>query len=179
MRNTLQEALRQTTIQKYSFFVAGAPASQGSKRAIARIITEKGGRQRAVANLIEQDSDLKPWRFAISQVASLMRPSGWETDGFFTLSVIFFMRRPKTHYAVRGKVKRNAPLFHTSRKDCDKMVRAVGDALTGTCYDDDSMIVSINALKVYCTLGHEPGAWISVGRLDEESATAAVHLLVD
>lgn len=159
--------------------MAGAPASQGSKRAIARIVTEKGGRQRAVANLIEQDSDLKPWRFAISQVASLMKPSGWETDGLFTLGMVFFMPRPKTHYDARGGVKRNAPLFHASRKDCDKMVRAVGDALTGTCYDDDSMIVSINALKVYSTLGHEPGAWISVGRLDERSATAAVRLLVD
>jgi crossover junction endodeoxyribonuclease RusA len=175
----LQEALRQTTKQKYSFFVAGEPASQGSKRAIGRIIAGPDGRPRAVANMIEQDEKLKPWRHSIGQMGKLMLPKGWEMTGFFTLGVVFFLPRPKSHYASHGGLKASAPFFHSSRKDCDKMVRAVGDALTGVCYDDDSMIASITALKVYQTREHAPGAWIAIGRLDEQPASAAVGVLID
>jgi crossover junction endodeoxyribonuclease RusA len=175
----LLEALRQTTTHQYKFFVAGQPASQGSKTAMPRIIRDQSGRQRAIANMIEQDKNLKPWRFAVAQVAKLMLPSDWKTDGVFMLGVIFFLQRPKTHYAANGSLKRNAPVFHAQHKDCDKMIRAIGDALTGTCYDDDALIVSVTGLKLFSTPEHQPGAWISVGRLDEQAASAATRLLID
>ncbi len=175
----MQEVLRQTTTQKFNFFVSGAPASQGSKTAFARIIKDASGKQRAIANVVEQDKSLHQWRHAIGQVARLMKPSGWKTDGLFTVSVVFYLPRPKVHYRTTGALKPGAPVFHEGRKDCDKMYRAVGDALTEICYDDDSMIVSISGVKLYCTSTHDPGAWISVGRLDEHSAAAAVNALMD
>lgn len=177
-KSTLLEALHQTTTQQFRFFVPGEPASQGSKNAIARIGRGKDGRPQAFANLVEQDKKLKPWRQSIGNMASLMLPSGWQTDGFYWLRTTFLLPRPKMHYSTKGGLKTSAPTFHSARKDCDKMVRAVGDALAGICYDDDSMVVSIEAVKLYESQSHGVGAWISVGRLDEGSASQAVLALI-
>jgi len=37
----------------------------------------------------------------------------------------------------------------TTRPDLDKLVRAVGDALTGIIYEDDSQVVLVRARKQY------------------------------
>jgi Holliday junction resolvase RusA-like endonuclease len=49
--------------------------------------------------------------------------------------------------------------------DLDKLIRAVGDSLTGTVITDDSRIVRISARKLYAE-GIEPGATISVKSLN-------------
>lgn len=179
MKHTLDEVLRQTTTTKFSFFVPGEPASQGSKNAIPRIVTGKDGRPKALVNMVEQDTDLKPWRNSIANMAKLMLPSTWQTEGCFTLGIIFFMSRPKYHKNHEGEVRDDAPLLHSKRKDWDKMARAVGDALTGVCYDDDSMIVSGHVTKVYSIGSLGPGAWIAVGRLDEQAASQAVLQVIE
>ena len=177
--NTLSEALQQTTIAKYSFFVTGNPACQGSKTAFGRVVKDKGtGKPKAIVNMVEQDKGLDEWRRNISNVAGLMLPNNWELEGLFALKVLFYLPRPKLHLSTSGLIKPTAPVFHSQRKDYDKLLRAVGDALTGTCYQDDSMIVFGSAMKFYVPEERQTGAWISVSRLDEKEASRlALELL--
>lgn len=171
-KNTLSEVLQQTTTRKYSFFVAGKPASQGSKTAFGRVVRDKNtGKPKAIVNMVEQDKGLDEWRRNIENVAKVFLPSGWETEGLFVLKVLFYLPRPKIHYTSLQCVKPKAPVFHSQRKDYDKLLRAVGDALTGVCYQDDSMVVSGTGMKFYVPEDREMGAWISIARLDEEEAS--------
>jgi crossover junction endodeoxyribonuclease RusA len=128
--------------------------------------------------MVEQDKSLDSWRTNVGNVAKLMLPDNWETQGIFVLKVLFYLPRPKIHYSVSGQIKPNAPVFHAQRKDYDKLLRAIGDSLTGICYQDDSMIVSGSAMKFYTPQDRESGAWISVARLGEEKASRlALELL--
>ena len=130
-------------------------------------------------NMVEQDRDLPEWRHSVAQMARLMKPADWSKQGIFLLSSIFYLPRPKCHFNARGDLKRGAPVFHSNRKDCDKMLRAIGDALTEICYEDDSLVVFASALKVYCSpTGDGEGARISVARLDEALASSGVQAIL-
>ena len=78
------------------------------------------------------------------------------------LTVIFYMPRPKGHYGTgrnEGKLKSSAPLFPTSVPDIDKLVRSTLDGMTeGGAFRDDSQVVSLYALKTYCSQDQTPGA---------------------
>lgn len=177
-KNTLSEVLQQTTTKEFSFFVAGKPACQGSKTAFGRIGRDKTGKQRVFVNMVEQDKGLDEWRMTAGNVARVMLPNAWELEGLFVLKVIFYLQRPKSHYGSKGELKIKAPVFHSQIKDYDKLLRAIGDSLTGICYKDDSMIVSGSGMKFYVPEGRETGAWISVARLDEQEASRlALELL--
>ena len=67
--------------------------------------------------------------------------------------ITFYMKRPKSHYRT-GKfsnmLKKDAPLYHTSKPDIDNMIKFIMDCCTGILYKDDSQVHSINASKVYC-----------------------------
>jgi crossover junction endodeoxyribonuclease RusA len=84
------------------------------------------------------------------------------TEGFepidepLELSVIFYLPRPKT--ATRD--------FPAVMPDLDKLIRAVGDSLSGLVYVDDSRIVSISAQKRYADY-RGPGAFILVNTLPD------------
>ncbi len=56
------------------------------------------------------------------------------------MRVSFYLARPAS------KSKKAYP---TVKPDLDKLVRAVGDALTGICFEDDSAIVHCDARKYY------------------------------
>jgi Holliday junction resolvase RusA-like endonuclease len=81
---------------------------------------------------------------------------GWELlDEPLELSVIFYLPRPKT--ATRK--------FPAVMPDLDKLIRAVGDSLSGLVYVDDSRIIAISAQKRYAD-DRDPGALIRVNTLD-------------
>ena len=174
-KSTLAEILRQTTTRKYEFFVTGTPACQGSKTAYGRIGTDKNtGQKRCFCNMVEQDKGLHEWRASVGGVAKLMLPDDWQTDGLFMLKALFYLPRPKVHYSTSGKLKPSAPVFHSQIKDYDKLLRAIGDSLTGVCYDDDCMVVYGTGFKLFVPEGRRPGAWVSVSRLDEQEASRLV-----
>jgi crossover junction endodeoxyribonuclease RusA len=158
--------------QRFSFFVSGKPETQGSKSAFGRIYTDKYGKQRVAVAMAEQSRGLYGWRSSIGKVALLMRPKDWQTSGLFSLSVIFYMPRPKAHFNSKGELKANAPVFHAKLGDADKLLRACGDALTKICYDDDSLIVAISSVKLFCNPSDGPGAHVSISRLHEQGARA-------
>jgi crossover junction endodeoxyribonuclease RusA len=56
------------------------------------------------------------------------------------LTVTFFFKRPASK-------SKNA--FMVVRPDLDKILRAIGDSLTGICFDDDSQITDVCASKRY------------------------------
>lgn len=81
-----------------------------------------------------------------------------------TLEVVFYMERPATITVS----KRPHPVLPP---DIDKLVRAVGDALSDArVWGDDSQVVKLVAFKRYAD-NHEQGAFISVSTLDENETT--------
>lgn len=129
-----------------SFFVAGTPAPQGSKR----IVQPKG---HARPMLIEMSKKLGPWRTAVAVAAARERTRlGMPIDVPLRLDITFWFRRPK--YS-----KFPAPLL-----DLDKLVRAVNDGLqAGGLIANDRMITTIgNARKRWTIDDGASGARITL-----------------
>ncbi len=108
--------------------VLGDPASQGSHAVInGRIVQVNSAKH-------------KRWRNAVSFAAlDLIGPDFELIDEPVELSVIFYLPRPKT--ATRE--------FPAVMPDLDKLIRSVGDSLSGTVIRDDSRIIAIHAQKLY------------------------------
>jgi crossover junction endodeoxyribonuclease RusA len=129
-----------------AFDVLGRPAPQGSKKSI--------GNNR----FIESSKFLPAWRFAVRDAAEhAVTVSGWvRVAGPVELEVMFYLDRPSS-------VKRPHP---TVPPDLDKLIRGVGDSLTGVVYDDDSQVIRTLAWKVYAD-AREPGAFVRVNELSQ------------
>jgi len=127
------------------FFVAGDPASQGSKR----IVQPQGARH---PRMIEQSKKLGPWRTAVAAEAMVARqrlPAVIMRPVYLLAS--FRCRTPK-------KPTRPYPSL-----DLDKMVRAVGDALVhGQLLGDDRQIIDLMATKRWCREGEDAGCTITL-----------------
>jgi Holliday junction resolvase RusA-like endonuclease len=131
-------------------FVAGIPAPQGSKRHVG------GGA------LVESSAAVGDWRTVIAWTAAneYKDESGQRLAplaGAVVLAVEFVMPRPKS------LPKRKPTPPHTKRPDVDKLLRAVGDAMTGVVWADDSHIVEMTGTKRYAELDEQPGAHLLVG----------------
>jgi Holliday junction resolvase RusA-like endonuclease len=122
------------------FFVAGIPVSQGS------LTHNKQG-----FGYYANDIQLKAWRKSIAYAAKQLCKVPLEED--VTLYLIFTLPKGKT-------VKRQFP---TVRPDLDKLVRAVGDSLTGIAYVDDSQVTALIANKRYENLLWDCGVHIYIG----------------
>ncbi len=143
----------------YSFFAAGKPAPQGSKK-VHRYV--KG---RAI--LGESSAAVNPWRAVISISAHKLQPAQWHAKLPVSLTLTFVFARPKSHFRANGNLKGNAPQHCVKRiGDLDKLCRAVFDALTGIAYDDDSQVFSLQAERRY-VVGNEPqGVHITITTID-------------
>ena len=138
------------------FFVSGEPAAQGSMRAFV----VKG---RAV--MTHNSKGVKPWRDAVAESALA---AGWNEplDCAVELTVTFFYVRPATHYGKKGLRPSASAYPEKAGKDLDKLVRAVGDALTGIAWRDDRRIVRCIAAREW---GPRPGAAIAIKALTGEN----------
>jgi crossover junction endodeoxyribonuclease RusA len=135
------------------FEVAGVPQPQGSKT----IKRTKGGG----AVVREDNPATEPWRNAVAAAAINAMEGGELLAGPLLLWVEFRFPRPKAHYGTgrnAGALKASAPHWCTTRPDLDKLVRAVGDAITGVVCVDDCQLVEVEAVKVY----DPPGARVCV-----------------
>lgn len=122
-----------------SFRVYGRPAPQGSKKSVGR------------GRFVEASKYLPAWRSAVKLAAEENKPETLLSDAV-TVEVVFYLEKPKT-------VKRELP---TVPPDCDKLLRGIFDAMTGTIYEDDAQICKIVAFKRYATPDNPPGAFITV-----------------
>jgi len=131
-----------------SFFVAGVPIPQGSMKAV----TVKG--KKFTQLISDNGALLNPWRGKVVNVATLARNvHGWPTNytGAVQLSCRFILPMP----SARPAAARRAGIDVCRVKpDLDKLMRAIGDALTiADILDDDSRIVQAHLAK-YEVLEH-------------------------
>jgi len=135
----------------HSFFVAGDPRPQGSKR----LVRLRNGR----TAMIDASKGLKPWRIEIARQAQ--RHSQRLSDDV-RVDMLFVFARPKSHFNSRGELRPNAPR-RPRKLDLDKLARAVCDALTGVAYDDDRQVAILVAERRYTdSEEHQQGVRISV-----------------
>ena len=123
-----------------SFFVEGTPRPQGSKRSLGKGI------------MVEQSRHLKPWRERVFWAAKEQQPQ--LLSGPALVNCQFFFHRPKSHFGVgknKDRLKLSAPIYPANRNagDIDKLCRAILDALTGICFEDDSQVVALKASKQF------------------------------
>jgi len=132
-----------------AFDVVGRPAPQGSKKSI--------GNNR----FVETSKFLPAWRKDVRLAAEhAVTVNGWVTaSGPVELEVMFYLDRPSSV----STVKRPYPIV---APDTDKLLRAVGDSLSGVIYEDDAQIIRVLAWKVYADT-RVPGAFIRVNELSQ------------
>lgn len=140
-----------TTVQ---FIVDGlSPQAKGSKT----LRKTKDGRQ----FLAEAAPKLKPWMRMIIKEAAAMQAEVGTLDG--PLMVVAEFRFPIAQ-ARRGLRR----CWKTSAPDLDKLVRALGDALTQSkLIHDDARICALNVWKV--ETDQWPGVIVTVRTLDDRS----------
>jgi crossover junction endodeoxyribonuclease RusA len=139
-----------------SVFVPGVPVPKGSSRAF---VNKHTGR----AIVTAANSKTKPWQQAVAGVVGeLIADAPMFPHEPVCVSLEFVMPRPKSQYSKKG-LKPNAPYWHTTKPDKDKLARAVGDALTWAgLWKDDSQDCCGNVVKRY---GERPGVNIRVAEL--------------
>ena len=94
-------------------------------------------------------------------------------DGPLRLRAVFVFPRPATHFGTgrnAGRLKPSAPVYCRTRPDVDKLLRAIGDAITGVVFRDDARVVDVAAEKHY---GAPPCAHIEVEELEPDEDRAA------
>lgn len=144
-------------ISRVEFTVLGLPAPQGSKM----VVQQKGRRPR----VIEDNPDTKPWRQAVAAAALAAMDGRQLRSGPLQLRAVFVFPRPAGQFGTgrnHGRLKPSAPLYCRTRPDVDKLLRAVGDALTGIVFRDDAQLVIVQAEKHY---GEPPCAHVVVEEL--------------
>jgi Holliday junction resolvase RusA-like endonuclease len=137
---------------RIDFRVDGVPAPQGSKT-----VARTGDR----SYVREDNPALEPWRNAVAAAARQAMDGRELLAGPLLLYALFTFPRPKSHYRTgrrAGELKATAPQWCTTRPDVDKLLRAVGDAITGIVCVDDAQFAEVEAFKEYGS----PGLDVSV-----------------
>jgi len=134
-----------------TFFVPGRPRPKGSTRAFA-YKDKRTGKTRA-ATIASNSEALDGWESRIFDMARqfFLAPT---TDPV-EVSLAFYLLRPRSHFRANGTLKPSAPDYPTGKPDLDKLVRGALDPLTGVAYRDDSLIVALQAEKLYAWDGRE------------------------
>lgn len=124
------------------FTIYGKPAQQGSKSAFM---------QNGKIRMIEQnDSRKREWRQSVVCAGQEAMNGRDRIVGPVRLEVTFFFRRPKSHYGSGKKsttLKSSSPKYHSQTPDLDKLVRNIGDSLTGVVVFDDSQVCILVARR--------------------------------
>jgi len=143
------------------FTVYGVAQPKGS----AKAFMPKGARFPVVTN---DNTQGRGWQQLVADGASrAIAECGWRLlDDAVRLSVAFSLPRPKK-YQRRGVEPR-----HVTKPDLDKLTRAVGDALTGVAWRDDSQVVELMTTKRYAAIDAPPSVEVWV-----DAAATPVHSL--
>ncbi len=125
----------------HEFRVMGTPEPQGSARAFVR-------GKRAI--ITSDNKDLSAWRQAVRYEAQRYVeehkiPCASRKMEAVRLEAVFRFHRPTS---ISKRIQ-----LHNKRPDLDKLLRAIGDALTGIVYEDDGQIDRIAGYKKYAKEG--------------------------
>lgn len=114
------------------FTVLGRPQPKGSGNWIPSRSTGKP--------FLKRSSSDRAWESLVALAAQEYAPADGPWDEPVTLDVDFFIPQPKSR-----KGQRYCP----TKPDLDKLIRSIGDAITGVLIVDDARIVSVLAVKRY------------------------------
>lgn len=118
--------------------------------------------------MIEDNPMTEPWRATVAARATAAMNGRELRTGPLRLRATFVFARPASHFGTgrnEGRLKASAPLYVRKRPDVDKLLRAIGDALTGIVFRDDAQIVDVRAEKHF---GQQPCAHVVVEELAVE-----------
>lgn len=110
------------------FTIEGTPRPQGSKRHVGNGI------------MLEESKYVANWRAFAKLKATQLNCQRIEKPQAIEVRAVFYFDRPKKHYRANGQLRDDAPTFHTSKPDGEKLMRALLDAITGVCFHDDSQV---------------------------------------
>ena len=119
-----------------TFFVQGDPKGQPRARACVR------GKHAGVYDPGTADG----WKLAVAD--------GWrqqdrkEFAAAVRLNLVFYFRRPKSHFRTDGTLKPGAPKQHLSKPDADNLAKAVMDQLTRLrAWADDRLVCTLTVRR--------------------------------
>ena len=128
-----------------TFFVAGTPVPQGSKKGFSR-------KNSSFVQIVDDNKMLlHPWRQQVARVAFSVFAFRGPVDGACRVDAAFVLPKPPS-------VRRALP---SVPPDLDKLLRAVFDGITeaGNVWPDDSRVVEAHTTKVY---GTAPGVHVTI-----------------
>lgn len=157
-------------IETINFFVEGNPVTQGSMNSFRGRIVHSHAKS------------LKDWRRDIAISTQMAMPRKWKPlDDGVELTITFYLDRPKSHFNKKGTLNAEGKRHtYPTRKrkgggDLDKLVRAVGDAISGESIDglivgqaisDDARITDLHIRKRWAEdIDTEPGALITISEM--------------
>lgn len=153
--------LPDVTIQRiplHTFHALGKPKGQPRPRAFVR------GKRAAVYD----PGTAENWKGDVARACSALE--GARLHAPLSVTLTFFMPRPKSHFGSRGTLKASAPRFmHDGRPDADNLAKAVLDALTGIgAWIDDEQVCELTVRKYWEQPGENPqGCVIRMAELRE------------
>lgn len=161
MRNTIPE----TTIQRtplHAFRANGIPKGQPRPRAFVR-----GGRA-----AVYDPGTAEGWKSCIAVACAEIE--GALIAAPLSVTLTFFLPRPKSHFRTNGMLKPSVPAFiHDGKPDADNLAKAVLDALTGIrAWADDDQVCELVVRKYWESdhngaQSHPPGCAIRISELRE------------
>ena len=158
------------------FTVIGRPQQRGSKKvglvpARGGGFIEKNGRPIVVAR--DANDNSKAWMDSVKLAAS-QAYRGELIRSPVHLLVKFYFKRPQSHYGTGSRtseLKKSAPSYHAQSPDLDKLVRCLGDALTGIVYFDDRQVCGTVSQREWTTTTER--AEVIIRSLESTSAKAS------
>lgn len=132
------------------FVVNGRPQQRGSKQAV--LIPKRGGgfvekNGRPIVAAKDDNPNSKEWMGQVRDAAHAAY-AGELLNGPVRLTVAFYFKRPKSHFRTgrnSSLLRDDAPRWHAGTPDLDKLIRAIGDSLTGVILHDDKQIAAFGA----------------------------------
>lgn len=139
--------------------IYGTPQPAGSKRGFYR-----GGK----VIVTDDNAKSRPWKNLVTDACRQVY-DGPLLEGALTVTMVFFMVRPKGHYGSgknSAKLKPSAPAWPTSKPDVLKLARGTEDALTGVLWKDDAQTAMLRLQKQYAEDGR-PRCVVTVAQMGE------------
>jgi Holliday junction resolvase RusA-like endonuclease len=113
--------------------------------------------------MLEASRRVMPWRAVVAACAA--EAGVGMCDGDVSIDISAYWVRPASHLRADGRLKLSAPP-RPGYADCDKLARAVCDALAGIAYRNDRQVAQLSVARMWCKDGQPQGAKIIVKKLD-------------
>lgn len=135
------------------FFVHGTPTTQGSKSLM---------RVRGRVMMIETSKGLHAWRSAVASAA--VQAGTKISEGDVWVDITAYWVRPQCHVTADGSPRKSCPA-RPRYADCDKLARAICDALAGIAYRNDRQVAVLSVRREWCNPSYAVGALIKITNL--------------